>query len=171
MPNWCEGSLKVRGKKKDILKFFTEGVNAYKGHWENDRYIKEVQPKSECFRVEEDSEETNIYYKDDFTYIEGTKRAFLTDEDRYVCIPNDEPEDKTLVVVTKVSQAWDLRVEDWIDISKKYKLDLKLYGIDKGWGFDRAIEIWNGTVIQNYATTYKNYDEFKWNCPFPWMGG
>ena len=27
MPNWCEGKLKIRGKKKDILKFFKEGTS------------------------------------------------------------------------------------------------------------------------------------------------
>lgn len=26
MPNWCEGVLKVRGKKKDLIKFLNYGI-------------------------------------------------------------------------------------------------------------------------------------------------
>lgn len=26
MPNWCEGKLKIRGKKDDILNFFENGT-------------------------------------------------------------------------------------------------------------------------------------------------
>ena len=26
MPNWCRGTLKIRGEKENILKFFQEGL-------------------------------------------------------------------------------------------------------------------------------------------------
>jgi len=26
MPNWCEGELKIRGKKNDIIRFIEEGI-------------------------------------------------------------------------------------------------------------------------------------------------
>jgi len=26
MPNWCEGELKIRGKKNDIIRFMEEGI-------------------------------------------------------------------------------------------------------------------------------------------------
>lgn len=29
MPNWCEGSLRIRGKYEDVIRFFKEGINAY----------------------------------------------------------------------------------------------------------------------------------------------
>ena len=27
MPNWCEGKLKIRGKKEHLVKFFHEGTS------------------------------------------------------------------------------------------------------------------------------------------------
>ena len=32
MPNWCEGKLKIRGKKENILRFIKEGTCFVKYH-------------------------------------------------------------------------------------------------------------------------------------------
>ena len=34
MPNWCEGTLKIRGEKENILSFIKEGTNILKRYME-----------------------------------------------------------------------------------------------------------------------------------------
>lgn len=33
MPNWCEGTLKIRGKQKDVKRFVLEGLRPVDFFW------------------------------------------------------------------------------------------------------------------------------------------
>lgn len=51
-----------------------------------------------------------------------------------------------------------------------------LYGIESGVGFMHEVFIgYNGglkrEIIKNKTISFSDYEAFKWNCPFPWMGG
>ena len=68
----------------------------------------------------------------------------------------------------KVRQAWDFPEEEWTEISKKYDVDLRLYGIERGMQFCQELEIIKGEVKLSKEKKYKNWD---WECPFPYLGG
>ncbi|HFR4148449.1 hypothetical protein ACPCZP_05385 [Bacillus bombysepticus] len=68
MPNWCEGTLKVRGTKEDVKKFLLEALNPIPGG-----LLGQIPVEKE---VEEDEWELIIRAKDGF-HIKGTRRNFI----------------------------------------------------------------------------------------------
>lgn len=167
MPNWCEGSLKLRGKTTDILKFVKEGLNVYKDEAPID--------KNEWLEINEVNDDVEIYFKtSDPIYVEGTKRAFLNHSYSFQNTTDywfDAETDYSICLFI-VSQAWCFKPDDWINIAKTYNLDIKLYGVEEGIGFvsDYTILDHGETVVDN-SLNYKDYEDFLWNCPFPFIGG
>lgn len=120
MPNWVEGSLKLRGKYDDIMRFFEDGINVYQHKWdfEKDETIETVLDKSVWLWMDESvisgpdglrGCEICLSSDEPFVYIEGTNRAFL-DGDQYIYIY--ERKDTDTVASMQIRQAWDFRDED-----------------------------------------------------------
>lgn len=170
MPNWCEGSLKVRGKKKDVYRFFTEGVQYYEGRFVNDKVVSVPMEKEKWVSIREYEDFIDIYYLKSGIYVEGTQRAFV-DKGHDIHIPNDVSDDTVVTSCIAIRQAWEFVIQDWVELSKKYDLHMKLYGIESGMLFVQEAEFNNGELISNHVTKYEDSDDFNWNCPFPWMGG
>jgi hypothetical protein len=168
MPNWIEGSMKLRGETKDLKKFFEEGITVYKyemGIDENgEPKFKETEiDKNKYLKIEyEDENGFDVRIsKGSEPYIKGTRRAFIIEPDiifvynGYACF--------------NIQQAWDFSTENFIEIAKKYNLDVRLFGIERGMKFAREIEISKtGDVVIDKEITY---DDFCWDCPFPNLGG
>lgn len=176
MPNWCEGTIKIRGKYENVKRFLTEGVNICKYTWNGKEYVSEAVPRDKWLSIEEhaDLNVTTIsrrYNNPDFAgmvYIEGTKRAFITDFD----INLDKDEDP-VIAVASFAQAWGIRSEEFAKLAEQYEIDFRLYGIDGSMGFFEEYEILdNGKTINDLGPkNWLSYSEFKWLCPFPFMGG
>ena len=186
MPNWCAGTLRFRGKKENVIKFLSEGFEIYipQGHEAN------YQPKYICKMMErvkkedlEDGYEVTVDLKDngEYIYICDTRRAFIEWDPQLGLWTNQMwveyyGEDKSVLSVEKeymvcvlpVKQAWSFDYDNWVDISKKYEIDLHLFGWECGMGFDDELEIHNGEVIKNGGHTYDNWI---WECPNPFVGG
>lgn len=151
MPNWCEGTLKVRGKVKDIKKFVVEGlkpVNLFGttlGALEFDEFDC-VSSKSDC-------------------YIENTYRGFV--ENLYVEIYEEDDEDDD-VIFFDVKFAWDVNAKELLKLCKKYKVDMKIYAFERGAEFNRDIEIIDGEIIKDEEI---QFDDYRWECICPSMGG
>ena len=159
MPNWIEGTMKLRGRQEDIKRFFREGLDP--SDWPD--------PKDCVDQVIDRSDDSELYFKfNREPHIVGTRRAFITDESAYMS-------EESGVVCVNVKQAWafyagsesnDLKV--WEGISDKYNVDIKLYGIESGMEFTQEIIILRGRKPIVNERQYKNWD---WDCPFPNMGG
>lgn len=149
MPNWIEGTIKLRGKREDIARFIRDKVD------------------NGCEYVHVDDYgaiEVNItrYYN----YVEDTRRMFilegcdsLDEEDGIICLP--------------VKQAWSFKA-DAVDrerlevLARKYDIDIKLYGIECGAQFEQEITVSHkGEVIYKF----QEYEDWDWECKFPRMGG
>lgn len=154
MANWMEGSLKLRGKSDDILRFLNEGL------------------KNKPEIVEETEEHYGIYFGSpdcqELIYILDTDRAYVNS---YAVSEITLDKGNNVVLCISVQQAWDFRVEDWIKTAMKYDLDVRLFGIEGLGGFMHHIDILNGEVVLDECLNYGSYESFVWNCPFPWMGG
>ena len=70
MPNWMEGNLKIKGKQKNIVKFFTEQFTD-----ENEGFNLELDPDELGFKQKYNN--TSLCFKD-------ISRAFT--DDNYVTI-------------------------------------------------------------------------------------
>lgn len=146
MPNWCEGVMKLRGTKDDILRFLKEGF--------------EPSYKNSAIEIDEFGEEVNII---NVNYIENTQRAFVDEQTVYI------PEEEDPVVLTlKVRQAWDFSAGDFMAISEKYNLDIRLFGWERGMEFSREILIVDKNIIKD--RTYR-YSDWEWEVPFSDLGG
>ena len=159
MPNWIEGTMKLRGTREDIARFFREGLETSN------------QPNPEDRKNQVTDSSGNDWFDFSFKnepYIRGTRRAFITDSSVYM-------EDDEGVVSVDVKQAWafdagseteDLR--KWKNISEKYNVDIRLYGIECGMQFTQEIIIVRG---RKPIVNVKEYENWDWDCPFPNMGG
>lgn len=156
MPNWIKGTMKLRGKREDIARFFREGLDA------SDHNKLEDQ-------VKDDSGEDYLWFHFvNGPHIAGTRRAFIDDD--YV-----EMYDDIGIACVDIKQAWAFNagsetgdLQRWKDISNKYNVDIRLYGIESGMQFTQEIIIVRGKdPIENV----KQYDDWDWDCPFPDMGG
>lgn len=146
MPNWCEGVMKLRGSKDDILSFLEDGIEGCF----NDSSVK----------IDEFGEEVNILHTH---WIKHSERAFIDEQTVYI------PEEEDPVVLTlKIRQAWDFAVADFVKIAKKFNLDIRLFGWERGVQFSREILIVDNNVIKD--RTYK-YSDWDWEVPFSDLGG
>ena len=153
MPNWIEGTMKLRGKQKDIKRFFDEGL-------EPSSYFGEVNKLED--QVQDDSGDGYLeYHFRNEPYICGTRRMFITDSDAYMY-------DEDGVCCFDIKQAWGFKAEELEKISAKFNVDIRVYGIEMGMQFCEEILIENGKTIYDKEIKYGDWD---WECPFPNMGG
>ena len=120
MPNWIEGTVKVRGKYDDILNFFRTGVTAY----QKSGNLGAILPLEKWIHIEE--KEDPKYGKwctiellyDEWAHVNDTRRAFIFDNSSInnEIYPN---KDEKQIVMAKVAQAWGFDAEDWMAISEK----------------------------------------------------
>lgn len=155
MPNWIKGSLKLRGKKEDIRRFFNEGVE--------DSAVCDKEHENSVIDKSDGGMLWFEFYNE--PYIKTTRRAFIESE----CA---EMYGDYGVCVVDIKQAWgfdagDNGLQNWKDIAQKYNLDIRLYGIESGMEFCQEI------IITKETFEYKEikYDNWDWDCPFPRMGG
>ena len=163
MPNWIEGTLKVRGSLENVKKFIFEGLNVYQ------MSADEPLPKDQWMLIT-DSREYK-YYEIDFdyeAYVEGTKRAFVRSHENHSVFYTQDDWSDPVIAVFAARQAWSFKDEEWREISEKYGVDIRLFGFEQGMEFGQEIEIINGEVTIDKTIEYKDWD---WECPFPYMGG
>lgn len=160
MPNWIEGTMKLRGAQKDIKRFFSEGVepsSQWPGSKENiDQVVDNSTDEELCFE-----------FKDE-PHIVGTRRAFITDDEAYMY-------DESGVCCVNIKQAWAFDagsstkdLERWTEISTKYNVDIKLFGFERGMEFAQEVIVLRGRkpIVNDIQ-----YEDWDWDCPFPRMGG
>lgn len=174
MPNWCEGSLKLKGKYEDILRFWQEGVNAYSYSVDrNNERGTDLIPKAEWYEIEEYEGSTiiaNHIASSCWIYIEDTKRAFVLDD--FYVYDIHKLENGMAIMALPFKQAWTIQQHDWEDIAAKYNLEIKIWAVESGMGFWCTFHVLSdGVIIDNNFHQTDKYEDFIWNCPFPWMGG
>ncbi len=165
MPNWIQGSLKARGSLDDVKRFLSEGVEAL--------HYSEIQMIDNGFKLEEyDNGYFEVSYEipsDAWLYFADSSRAFPDETNGIILIVDEDTKIATVHIL--IRQAWGFDYDYWADISKKYNIELKLYGVECGMQFTDDLEIKNGEITKSDGKSYKKYCEFVWEVPFPKMGG
>lgn len=158
MPNWCEGNIRLRGKRGDIEAFLREELT----YGISDNPVNVKHEFDDCFMfygMSDDPDKKSwceLYVKDTRrNFIDAPFEIELYDED--MCVRIDG-----------FRAAWDIDPEPYIEKSKKYHLDIKLVGVEMGQQFERVIEIIDGEVKRFECHDYKDWD---WEAMFPNMGG
>lgn len=155
MPNWCQGTLKVRGEYDNLKAFLENALKecAYGGE----------PPKEPLIEITEYENETSVIIRR-MSYLEGTYRGFV-EGDTEVFI---DRKPGSQIVLLEAMFAWSIKTEDLQHLSQKYGVDLKITAFEQGMQFERDIEIAQGHTLIDVERRYKDY---VWMCPCPMKGG
>lgn len=166
MPNWCAGNMRLRGKRSAIKEFLVNEL-------ETTYHLSGLVAKTKPVIVEDDGYEITIKGQAEegafwtAIYIKGTRRNFIRSMDFDVYL--DEGDDKIQTVcIDDVEAAWGFLVEPYLEKAKKYGIDIRIVGFEKGMEVQQEIEIVNGELFTNDEITYDNW---LWECPMPNKGG
>ena len=163
MPNWIEGTLKLRGETENILRFFREGINVYE--WSGPTLNNYAELDRSSWYTENLIRDSTIYIENVDAYIEGTTRAFV--ESQTVYLEQKWDGSQTFVGI-RFKQAWGFETNEFLNIAKRFDIDIRAYGIESGMQFSQEFCIENGELKFDNTT---KYNDWFWECPFPYMGG
>ncbi|MBZ2136618.1 hypothetical protein K1I87_10525 [Streptococcus gordonii] len=148
MPNWAEGTLKLRGRSENI-------ASALKEMLSNDTVTLEDKWDGALLIFNT----TAPYF-----YINGTRRAFIDKKQIDVWFE----EEFCIVELDNFKQAWSAIPENYQEISIKYDVDIKIFTFEMGMEFTQEIEISKGKIIKDICNKFDNY---QWDVPFSELGG
>lgn len=157
MPNWIEGSLRIRAHYENMLAFFEKGIDSSNLHL----YIDE----------HDESFEVACLNDNEYVYIQDTERAFLIGMFDIVVNKKDADPGGNVYVALKVQQAYCFNVHEWRRISMRFGLDIRLAGYECGVGVKEEIEIVHGKILNDSIRSYKTYNDWLWEAEMPFMGG
>lgn len=165
MPNWCIGSLRIRGKKDDIFNFIKQQlvVQSYEKSEEFPfpEIIESPLPYS-CFS------EDGIELPSPRVRICGLHRVFV--DSKYVSIQPFEEDENIFVIAIDCKVAWAFETDKLQELSQKFKLDFRLYSFEMGMEFNQDIEIIDGEIIKDNCIEFKD-GNYVWECIMPNLGG
>lgn len=154
MPNWCNGTLKVRGKIEDLKRFVLEGLQP----------INILGEKLEPLKLDNLGD---CEYKGT-CWIENTHRGFVDNPDIYFC--DFEEDDNPKVICLESRFAWAIDAEQLQKTCIKYNVDMKIYAFECGMEFNQDIEIVNGEIVCDEKINFNGKD-YQWECIMPTIGG
>lgn len=164
MPNWCEGYLKIRGKKKDLINFIENEIMLIKQ--------KSIVPEPQLvdIKMQDDGIDCSFKYNKsfkEFLYLKGTRRFFIESEE--IAFDYDEDEDEVCYLTLDIKQAWGIIIQSLlIEYSKKYSLDFNIFASECGMEFEQYITIVGGKLLKNEERVYT---DFRFEAINPNLGG
>lgn len=168
MPNWAEGSLKIRGPINNIKRFLDEGMQKKRLN----TFGKEMDEDIVYFT--DWSDECGIEYEYHFvsaSYIKHTSRAFIDPEivkyGEYAYLNGKSTEDIDTIALP-FKQAWKAETKSFEEISKEYGIDIAIHTFEKGAEFEQDILIEGGKIVKDEIIEYDNYH---FESALPMLGG
>ena len=149
MPNFAEGTIKLKGRAENIksaLKYMFKAVG------------------NVTIKEDTDGELITFTSSDSYFYINGTKRAFIDSKSFEIHLDDDF----LIIELNNFMQAWHAIPEDYIGISEKFNIDIKIFTFEQGLEFTQEIEISKGKILKNTVLKYGNY---RWEVAFSNLGG
>ena len=151
MPNWCAGTLRVRGRQKYLQNFVLKGLKPC------DIFGNE--------HTKLELDELGHVYCDKTCWIEGTHRGFVNNLNLYF---EDYDDDSIQTITLDAKFAWNINSEELLKVCQKYHVDMRIYAFEQGMEFNLEIEIINGKITKD---SYFAFQDYKWECICPNMGG
>lgn len=164
MPNWAEGTLKIRGTRADIKNFLENGLDAIDTVAAIQIFIgKNNNHEPNKIEIRQDDWEMTLKAPEGL-YIKGTRRAFFEGPIQWYF----DDKHKEVLTIDSFKQAWGVDAEQFAQISKTYNLDIRIYVFERGMEFNQEVEVIKGEVTKNQEIQFNDYD---WECINPLLGG
>ena len=181
MANWCEGTLKIRSENKENILNFIKDSFMDCCHASSSSLDIASMPAIESGVLEIDDNDDWIDIsldckEDHWIHIANCGKSFieLGDFNYYetsfhpVSRYYDNSLHSSSVVVFPFKSAWTVDPENWIEASRKYNVDFRMYGVERNNEFVKEVEIIKGEVTLDKKI---EFDDWDWQCPFPKLGG
>lgn len=134
------------------------------GFWEP----KEIKPDIEEIYDYDEIEIKNFdKERRDCLYIKETRRHFIDPVENEIYIYDTDKEEQ-IICLKNFKAAWGIDTDALRTISKRYNIDIKIYGFECGMEFNQDIEIIKGKIIKDEEIKFENY---QWECINPDLGG
>lgn len=162
MPNWCEGYLKIRGKKEDIVNFVENEISLLKS--------KDIFSEPEYLEIKmiKDSYEYRFEHKNSFKEylrLKNARRFFVESEEISFYYYGDE----VCYLTLEIKQAWCIDIQELlVEHSKKYHIDFNIYASESNMEFEQYITVVNGELVKNEE---REYTDFQFEAINPELGG
>ena len=170
MPNWCAGNIRLRGTGAAIMEFLKNELKivGYAGHILNPAECNAEVKDYGCELTVEIPEMASSWHLRSF-YINNTHRNFIEAKSIYAYLGDEEDRAEVQTVcIDGFKAAWGIEATPYVEKAKKYGLDIKIVGFEKGMQFAQIIEIVNGELIRDQEI---KFDDWDWECLMPNMGG
>lgn len=163
MPNWLEGVVKFRGKYNDIKKFLEEELIEVDMDFTQNPGQSII---SNNVTVDEYGDVQGISSSN--TWFKTFDRAYIDTE--WSCsIYETDDDDNDKFFCANVKSAWDLPIDEIVEVANLYHIDVKGYMFESGMCFERDFEVdRNGNIIKNLDIKHDDYD---WDSINPLLGG
>lgn len=164
MPNWCEGYLKIRGKKKDLINFIENEIMLMKrGNLISEQELVDI-------KMQDDGVECFFKYNksyNEFLYLKSTRRFIV--ESGEIAFYYEDDEDEICYLTLDIKQAWTIDIQTLlVEHSKKYSLDFNIFASECGMKFEQYITVVGGKLLRNEE---KEYQDFLFEAINPDLGG
>lgn len=169
MPNWCEGNIRLRGKRNAIVEFLKNELKSTGYERLADGPITgmvEINDEYGEVSVRIPEEKKNLAFA--AFYIKDTRRNFIDGNCFEVCMDDKDVDEVHTVCIDGFKAAWGIEPTPYIAKAKKYGIDIRIVGFERGMKFEQEIEIVDGEIVKNEEI---EYDDWYWECPMPNMGG
>lgn len=144
---WCNGTMKVKGKKEDIIKFMREVLKS-----EGKAIYEESK---NAFKIKQGDEVS-------WFYVEGTDKNFV--DAREISFEFKDGDREYVLLLDKYKAHWNIDPKPLEHLSREYNVDFKILGFNKDLEFNQDVEIVKGNVVKNEWLEFKNYE---WECVLP----
>ncbi|MCD8139303.1 MAG: hypothetical protein LUE17_05925 [Planctomycetaceae bacterium] len=165
MPNWCEGTLRVRGKMCNLKSFVEQSIFSTKTEFTDGVPIVKTTPLNMEVNTEAVSCSFSITEGVMDSYIRGTSRHFIRQD--YIEIYSDSW-DALETLCLQIQAAWGINAEQLLRLCREFSVDMRIYGFECGVGFNQDIEIIGGVITKNKEIQFADY---LWDCICPDIGG
>lgn len=172
MPNWCEGNIRFRGACKNIkalLENEVECVGHKAGSFMEVVTLKPVV-KAELYQLTMERPDNGDGVIFPAFHIKGTRRNFLdgTTVEFHGDYDTDDEREVRILVCDSFKAAWGIESKPYVDMSKKYDVDIHIFGWEMGMEFAQEVEIVKCELVKDEEV---KYDDWDWECPMPYLGG
>lgn len=169
MPNWAEGNIRFRGKRENLINFFTHELSS--PYYRKDGTIGERPVKLESIndgwsmRIKRDPDTlSSLYFR-------GSNRQFV-DMDDFECdfeFSNGTNQNvDQIVIFTGYKAAWNVDQTYFKEKAERYKIDIRTFVWEQGLEWS-SVTTWyrNGRMEEET----RSYVDWLWDASMPYYGG
>lgn len=169
MPNWAEGNIRFRGKRANLIRFFTQELVTTRN--KPDGNIIEVPVK---LKPNESGWSMKIIREQDtnkLLYFRGSNRQFVDMDDFECDFEFSEGRNMNvdqIVIFTGYRAAWNVDYSYFQEKAAAYKIDIRTFVWEQGLEWS-SVTTWYRNGKREEET--RSYSDWLWDASMPYYGG